>query len=124
MDTVSRAPRPGGVQARESTMTTILKTLSTLTLTAATAAALAQGVAMPDSQRYDAARDEYEIGHFQLAFAEFATLADRGHCDAARMALQMLRHGKPLYATEFQAAPERVQRWQQLPACGVALARR
>jgi hypothetical protein len=104
-------------------MTKILKTLPALLLAAATAA-LAQGVASPEQQRYDAARDEYEVGHFQVAFAEFATLADRGHCESARMALQMIRYGKSLYATEFHATLERVQRWQHLPTCGPALARR
>jgi hypothetical protein len=67
--------------------------------------------------RYDAARDDYEVGHFQTAFAEFAALADAGHCGAARMALQMLRLGRSLYAAEFRAPLERVQQWQRLPAC-------
>ncbi len=67
--------------------------------------------------RYDAARDEYEVGHFQAAFAEFAVLADAGHCGAVRMALQMLRYGKSLYATEFRTSLERVQQWQRQPTC-------
>jgi hypothetical protein len=73
--------------------------------------------------RYDSARVEYGVGHFQSAFAEFAALADAGHCGAARMALQMLRYGKALYATEFRTPLERVQQWQHLPACA-AIARR
>lgn len=98
--------------------------LSALLLALAAAGARADGVATPDQQRHDDARDQYEIGHFQLAFSEFAALADRGHCQSARMALQMLRYGKSLYATEFHVGLERVQRWQHLPACGPALARR
>jgi len=76
------------------------------------------------SARYDAARDQYEIGHFTVAFAAFAQLADEGHCEAARIARGMVRHGRELYATEFAVAPERLTRWQRLPGCPVALASR
>lgn len=100
-----------------------------LVLTPATPASAQTGAPVVDTKvsadaRYDAARDQYEIGHFQLAFAEFAALADGGHCEAARMALQMLRHGKSLYATEFHAPLERAQQWQRLPACGAKTAQR
>jgi hypothetical protein len=105
-------------------MNTKPKTTLAVLLALAAAGALAQGIATPEQQRYDVARDQYEVGHFQVAFAQFAALADRGHCESARMALQMLRHGKALYATEFQVALERMQRWQHLPACGPAVARR
>jgi hypothetical protein len=81
--------------------------------------------AFAQTSRYDAARDDYEIGHFDKAFAEFAALADEGHCDAARVAQQMVRYGKPLYATEFKVAAERLERWQRLSGCpATALARR
>jgi hypothetical protein len=73
--------------------------------------------------RYDAARDDYEVGRFQVAFDAFAQLADEGHCDASRMAQQMLRHGRLLYATEFAVAPERLARWRALP-CPATLAAR
>jgi hypothetical protein len=86
------------------------------------AAALA---ALPASvqARYDAAREQYEVGHFQLAFAAFTQLADEGHCDAARIAQQMVRYGRQLYADEFSVAPEKVARWRALP-CPTALATR
>jgi hypothetical protein len=74
--------------------------------------------------RYDAARDQYEIGHFDVAFTAFAELADQGHCDAARVAQQMVRYGKVLYAIEFRVPQERIERWQRLPGCPVALAAR
>jgi hypothetical protein len=74
--------------------------------------------------RYDAARDQYEVGHFDEAFAAFADLADQGHCDAARVAQQMVRYGKSLYAIEFRVPRERLERWQRLPGCPVALAAR
>jgi hypothetical protein len=74
------------------------------------------------TSRYEAAQVDYEIGHFHKAFATFAELADQGHCEAARLAQQMVRYGRPLYAIDFKVAPERLERWQRLPACTVPLA--
>jgi len=98
--------------------------IAAMTAITATAGPAGDLNATTEQQRYDSARDQYEIGHFQVAFAEFASLADRGHCEAARMALQMLRYGKSMYATEFRVTPEQTQRWQRLPVCSNALARR
>lgn len=86
------------------------------------AGAFAAGPAADAGARYDAARDQYEIGHFQAAFDEFAALADDGHCEAARVARQMVRHGRALYAVAFTVAPERLERWQRLPGCNAAAA--
>ena len=86
------------------------------------AALLAAPAAFGQTSRYDAAHVDYEIGHYEQAFAVFASMADEGHCDAARLAQQMLRYGRPLYAIEFKVAPERLERWQRLPACPVAVA--
>jgi hypothetical protein len=83
---------------------------------------LAASAAFGQTSRYDAAQVDYEIGHFDKAFAVFASLADEGHCDAARLAQQMVRYGRPLYAIDFKVAPERLERWQRLPACPVAVA--
>lgn len=80
--------------------------------------------AFAQTSRYDAARDDYEIGRFDKAFAEFAALADEGHCEAARVAQQMVRYGKALYAAEFKVPRERLERWQRLPGCPVAQAAR
>jgi hypothetical protein len=81
-------------------------------------------VASAQSTRYDDARVEYEIGHFEKAFTEFARLADEGHCDAGRTALHMVRYGRALYATEFKVTPERLARWQQMNGCpAIAVAR-
>jgi hypothetical protein len=74
--------------------------------------------------RYDAAHDQYEIGHFQLAFAAFAGLADEGHCESARIAQQMVRYGRTLYADEFVVTPARAAQWRALPSCPTALAAR
>ena len=81
----------------------------------ATASAVAQG------SRYDAARIDYEIGHYEQAFAVFASLADEGDCDAARLARQMALYGRPLYAIDFAVAPERLAHWQRQPDCPVSV---
>jgi hypothetical protein len=92
------------------------------TLAASCAVAAAQ-VPSP-AARYDSARELYEVGHYREAFAAFAELADQGHCDAARVAQQMARYGQQLYAIEFRVPRERIERWQRLPGCPVALAAR
>jgi hypothetical protein len=91
----------------------------------ALAALLGAPAAIAQISHYDSARADYDIGHFEQAFAEFATLADEGHCDAARVAQQMVSYGKPLYAIEFKVAPERLERWRHLSGCpATTLARR
>lgn len=93
-----------------------------LTAVVTTAALLVTSPAIGQTSRHDAAHVDYEIGHFDKAFAAFASLADEGHCDAARVARQMVRYGRTLYATDFKVASERLERWQRLPACPVAVA--
>jgi hypothetical protein len=100
----------------------LLRPFAAFTLVAGCAVAWAQSPTA--SSRYDVARDRYEVGHYAEAFAEFAELADQGHCDAARLAQQMVRYGKPLYRAEFSVTRERLERWQRLPGCPVALASR
>ncbi|MFN0183645.1 MAG: hypothetical protein ACKVQR_07510 [Aquabacterium sp.] len=116
--------RPASALASALATVAAVALLAAMTTGFATAGPPAAAGTATEQQRYDAARDQYEIGHFQVAFAEFATLADSGHCDATRMALQMLRYGKSLYATEFILPVERMQRWHIQPACREALARR
>lgn len=65
------------------------------------------------SRRFEVAHEAYAIGHYGVAFAEFAALADAGHCEAARIAQQMLRYGRVLYGVEFHLAPQRTQRWTE-----------
>ena len=67
------------------------------------------------------ARAEYEVGHYEAAFAAFAALADEGQCDAARIASQMARLGRALYPVSFQVDAERLQRWQQGARCPPAV---
>lgn len=93
-----------------------------LTAVVTATALLATSAAFGQTSRYDAAHLDYEIGHFDKAFAIFASLADEGHCGAARLAQQMARYGRPLYAIEFKVSPERLERWQRLPAGSLPVA--
>lgn len=67
--------------------------------------------------RFRAARDEFESGRRTEAFAIFASLADQGHCDSARWALQLVQAGPEAYLTSFQAGPKQISRWRALPGC-------
>lgn len=87
------------------------------TTTSPPAAAQPSAADLAVEARHEAARNEYEMGHYQLAFAEFAALADLGHCASARIALQMVRHGKRLYPYDFSAQAERLQRWRKPIGC-------
>ena len=82
------------------------------------AGAAAQAAAQ--AARHEAAHEAYAIGHYDTAFAAFALLADEGHCESARIAQEMVRYGRPLYATTFTVAPGRLTRWRTLPGCGLA----
>jgi hypothetical protein len=57
------------------------------------------------------ALEAYERGHYAAAFALYARRAEAGDCDAARVALLMLRLGPTLYGQRFEppsaAAPAR-----------------
>jgi hypothetical protein len=116
------SPRASELTARHRPPAAGRGTLPAVALCAA--ALLAAPAAFGQSSRYDAAQVDYEIGHFDKAFVAFASLADEGHCDAARQAQQMVRYGRPLYAIEFKVEPERLERWRRLPACLVAVAGR
>lgn len=61
---------------------------------------------------FEAAQEHYEAGRYALAYALFAELADCGHREAARIALQMRRFGPQLYGVDFEASPSRLARWQ------------
>jgi hypothetical protein len=69
---------------------------------AATAALFEQGQA------------HYEAGRYAQAYALFARLADEGHAEAARIALQMRQWGPRLYGTTFTAGPKQLERWRAL----------
>jgi hypothetical protein len=69
---------------------------------------------------FDAAMIAYERNHWHDAYAAFAGLADRGHAEAARIALQMWLRGPLLYRLTFSANTPQVERWWRLSACGAA----
>ena len=81
-----------------------------------TAAAQTPSVAEQD-RAYAAAQAEYEVGHYAVAFTGFAALADAGHVESARVAMQMQRHGPGLYQMRFAAGPKQIGRWTALVSC-------
>jgi hypothetical protein len=72
----------------------------------------------PDA-RFQEAMLAYERNHWSLAFGLLAALADDGHAEAARIVLQMQRHGPMLYRSEFGTSAERIERWMRVAACAI-----
>lgn len=64
----------------------------------------------PDA--FEQAHAQYEAGHWAAAYAAFAALADGGHREAARIALQMRQFGPLLYRQAFMAGPQQLRRWR------------
>ncbi len=75
----------------------------------------------PAAPAFDAAFDNalvaYERNHWDEAYTALAQLADRGHPQAARMALQMWRFGQKLYRMDFSASPAQPERWTRMWPC-------
>lgn len=71
---------------------------------------------------YAAAQAEYEVGHYVAAYTAFAALADAGHAESARIAMQMRRYGPGLYQMRFAAGPQQIGRWTALLSCRSAAA--
>jgi hypothetical protein len=94
-------------------------TFATIVLALLAGTATAQPAQTPDAiQAFDVALLAYERNQWPEAFSALVRLADRGHPEAARMALQMWRHGPKLYQTSFSASATQVERWTQLWGCG------
>lgn len=92
---------------------------ATLVVPLVAGAASAQTAAAPDAfQAFDAAMVAYERNHWDEAFAALGRLADRGHAEAARLALQMWGFGPKLYQKNFSASAAQVERWTQMWNCG------
>lgn len=91
--------------------------LTALALTLACAALPARAQEADDPAAFDAALQAYERNHWPQAYAALARLADRGHPEAARIALQMWAHGPKLYGTEFNATARQVSFWSQRWGC-------
>ncbi|WP_280150837.1 hypothetical protein [Piscinibacter sp. XHJ-5] len=59
-----------------------------------------------------AARVEQQL--WREVYAGLARRADLGDADAARLALQMRRHGVAVYGTGFDASAAQLERWRQV----------
>ncbi len=99
-----------------------LSTLALLGTAASAQPATDRLVESEASSDFDAAQLSYERNHWPQAYAAFAALADRGDAGAARIALQMARHGPVLYGSHFAASDGQRQRWAALAVCGVGAA--
>jgi hypothetical protein len=73
---------------------------------------------------FERAMRAYAHDHYPLAFADLASLADRGHGEAARIAWLMHRHGPRLYGGRFEVEPGRAGRWLALAAIALHTAHR
>lgn len=69
---------------------------------------------VPPPSAFERAQEHYEAGHWAEAFEGFAILADCGHREAARIALQMRQFGPRLYGRAFMAGPRLLQRWRTI----------
>jgi hypothetical protein len=81
--------------------------------------AFAQTAATARPTLLDAARLAYEECHWMEAFDAFATLADSGQPEAARVAVLMWRQGPTLYRTAFRADADAVRRWSLLATASI-----
>lgn len=80
--------------------------------------ALSQAAADHDLRdRFDEAMLAYERNQWSLAFMLLSNLADLGHAEASRVALQMWRYGPALYGSSFVATSQQVANWSQTWAC-------
>lgn len=67
-----------------------------------------------DAEAFETAMSLYQDCKWAAAYGRLATLATRGHEEAARIALFMRRYGKQLYKSDFDASTEQMERWTQL----------
>jgi hypothetical protein len=102
-----------------------LRTLATALARAALLGALFAGItagaqtpaAIDTAAAFDNALVAYERNHWDSAYAAFTALADQGHPEAARLALQMWRHGPGLYRRRFLPA-HTAGCWSRVWRCG------
>jgi hypothetical protein len=85
-----------------------------------TAASAQAAPAAEDAPSFGSAMAAYERNHWDQAYAAFIALADQGDAEAARIALQMWRHGPALYQRAFAANAHQVARWSRVWRCGGA----
>lgn len=76
----------------------------------AVVAAHARAADTATAPAFDTALQDYERCHWRLAFEQLVRLAEQDHVQAARMAMQMVRHGPGLYGQAFVLSPAQVER--------------
>jgi hypothetical protein len=64
----------------------------------------------------------YDAGRYREAYRLFKALADCGHREATRLALQMRRYGPALFAMQFDATDEQLAKWHATLGRGAAVA--
>lgn len=64
-------------------------------------------------REFDDAFALFELGRWPQAFELLGALADRGHPQAARLALLMARRGSALFGGHYGASAEQRRRWSQ-----------
>jgi len=92
----------------------ILHVLAALLLCANAAAATPSVDAARFDAQFNEAMDLYSVGKWAGAYGRFAALADRGHAEAARIALLMLRYGSRLYGHDWGASQPQINQWMEL----------
>lgn len=80
--------------------------------------AIVQAASTTVAQRFDAAQMAQYRDHWPEAYAELSALADEGHPEAARMAMQMRQHYPALYGRELVASAGQVAQWKRRWRCG------
>ncbi len=86
-------------------------------LALSTAAPPATAQPLDEAAAFEGALLEYERNHWPQAWQALSALADRGHPEAARIALQMWAHGPRLYGTTFAPTPVQLSLWTRRVAC-------
>lgn len=89
----------------------VLKATLAAAVVVLTPHAVQAGSETSQEARFQRALCAYERNHWPASYEELSALADEGYGPAARMAVLMARLGTPLYATRFEAAEARKQRW-------------
>ena len=95
-----------------------MSTFRVMACTASLLTTVAAATAQPAVVEFDAELDTYELNHWPDAYQAMSRLADGGHGEAARVALQMLRYGHVLYGQRFEATPYQELSWSWLQRCG------
>lgn len=88
--------------------------LASVLLCANAAAATSPADAARADTQFNEAMDLYGTSRWAAAYGRFAALADRGHAEAARIALLMLRYGSRLYGHDWGASQPQINQWMEL----------